>query len=850
MGVTPLNYHSTLVNKSHQMMNSTQKRRSFKRRRVEHNGNSWSWLAGLTLLCGIVVSPIEAVPMNSGFVRIHNHPLVGVGGLQFWHQRVARDVTAVNQPQSASLQQQKDKDMLIQGSSTEITMDQPQGQCLLDGEYVPETTVFCEKQVGCRAIQKTGHCCPDYKCDCQKDGKTYLNGDKLVDPETPCTVCYCQGGEILCSSVTCFHRDDCTPKYIPGVCCPEYDNCPVASSVNKTLTTTTSTTAKPELPPIADDNKPKITIKEITKPTEIRITDDNKVIPVPQMLKPTTTSTTTTTTTTTTMPTLPAIVSTTAMPAVTENTPIQADAINGKLSESTQPGIQSTIVDTNHNVVNGNTGTKLGINSGDTLKLTASVAYPQSVHPTTTVLANGLTSTVQPQLAMENSGEVEDPVPALSVFSTQGLPEDPSKVNIKREYFITTESIAPAAGGQAVYGDGVLASGEYSNAELIYGSQSNPTTSGHQALHQSSAELDADTAGSDNIYHIILTTDGPRLTSTSENYLALKGTSSTEGSPFEDVAPIAVDAAPVEPKPQAPATTEGPELSKHEHVHQHLDDEEPEIPLEINPAYPSLPADDFSIRGDNNYQLSDNDDIGEEPRSIGGGHIGHGHHLMLHHELHHDTMAKNSKHLDDASFGSGSGSGNGMDMIVEDMSVIMASSTEGSGGMDLNAKPLDTMEMERSMKKSPEVIEIMYSAEDSSSEETHITNSTDFQEKEKKNTEDSSLESMENLKPLEESLVSGEFGSGSGDGELKTELKLKEREPTTPKPYKAASSGDIDELTDSSGNGPQDDPKEDAESLKLDDPTSDATADAEKSPKGNILSVKVHQDKALHEELV
>lgn len=149
--------------------------------------------------------------------------------------------------------------------------------------------------------------------DCQKDGKTYLNGDKLVDPETPCTVCYCQGkvlesfsdpkwkgktttattssnhrgqenciwttkfyfycqcwccfenhccccywssilelmqfvlrkyfilltftlspcflsldigGEILCSSVTCFHRDDCTPKYIPGVCCPEYDNCP------------------------------------------------------------------------------------------------------------------------------------------------------------------------------------------------------------------------------------------------------------------------------------------------------------------------------------------------------------------------------------------------------------------------------------------------------------------------------------------------------------------------------------------------------------------------------------------------------------------------------------------------
>lgn len=125
------------------------------------------------------------------------------------------------------------------------------------------------------------------------------------------------------------------------------------------------------------------------------------------------------------------------------------------------------------------------------------------------------------------SDNVEDPVPSLSLFSTQGLPEDPSKVNIKREYFITTEGV-PA---QAYDG---LGSGEYSNAELIYSGQSSLSASAQQSLsglHQTSAELDADTAGSDNIYHIILTTDGPRLTTTSENYLALKGTSSssTEG---------------------------------------------------------------------------------------------------------------------------------------------------------------------------------------------------------------------------------------------------------------------------------------------------------------------------------
>lgn len=29
--------------------------------------------------------------------------------------------------------------------------------------------------------------------DCEKDGKTYANGYKLVDPDTPCRVCYCKG---------------------------------------------------------------------------------------------------------------------------------------------------------------------------------------------------------------------------------------------------------------------------------------------------------------------------------------------------------------------------------------------------------------------------------------------------------------------------------------------------------------------------------------------------------------------------------------------------------------------------------------------------------------------------------
>lgn len=36
--------------------------------------------------------------------------------------------------------------------------------CMKDGFEVPKADVHCEKRVGCRAIQKTGQCCPDYQC--------------------------------------------------------------------------------------------------------------------------------------------------------------------------------------------------------------------------------------------------------------------------------------------------------------------------------------------------------------------------------------------------------------------------------------------------------------------------------------------------------------------------------------------------------------------------------------------------------------------------------------------------------------------------------------------------------------
>lgn len=34
------------------------------------------------------------------------------------------------------------------------------------------------------------------------------------------------GGEVTCNDVSCYIRDDCKPRYVQGVCCPTYDNCP------------------------------------------------------------------------------------------------------------------------------------------------------------------------------------------------------------------------------------------------------------------------------------------------------------------------------------------------------------------------------------------------------------------------------------------------------------------------------------------------------------------------------------------------------------------------------------------------------------------------------------------------
>ncbi|XP_042912941.1 uncharacterized protein [Parasteatoda tepidariorum] len=83
----------------------------------------------------------------------------------------------------------------------------------------------CEVKPGCRAVRRTGHCCPDYVCGCEHNGRMYRDGDEIRDSQNPCYTCHCQGSSIACAFIDCFFRVDCAPEYVPGECCPRYTNC-------------------------------------------------------------------------------------------------------------------------------------------------------------------------------------------------------------------------------------------------------------------------------------------------------------------------------------------------------------------------------------------------------------------------------------------------------------------------------------------------------------------------------------------------------------------------------------------------------------------------------------------------
>ncbi|KMY89622.1 uncharacterized protein Dsimw501_GD22225 [Drosophila simulans] len=616
-------------------------------------------------------------------------------------------------------------------SSASPEQQQPQGQCLQDGLWVAESATRCQYQTSCRAIQRTGHCCPDYKCDCEKDGKTYANGDKLVAPDTPCTVCYCKGGEIVCSPVTCFRRDDCMPKYVPGRCCPEYDNCPILDNnpplASEPVSSSTTSTAKPMAVAQPAGFNWNITIKEITKPTEIRITDDNKAKPSIPTRKQSNLMLTTEgpapPVTSSSVDSTTAGSAGAAGAAATTAAAAAAPAISSTAAAATSPATAATPTDATATPVPSQDGNQKALPGGtESLKLIASVGY------------------IERPLSPSSSIIVEQQVKPLVTYNADGLQpltsNDPSKVNIKREY--TTEG-------------STLSTKNYEESALPIFVQNGFRDS---LVEPSDGELEPDTAGSDNIYHIISTTEGPGT--------VVKVTTDAPPKPSETSPTIQTVITPNTTKSDVESSSDSvavssempPASSTH---HMDVDDDVPQV--ESNPAYPSLPEDDFSLR-DVNFPLVELEDIAEsekdEPRSIPSPfEVDH-----RHVKLAPDTS------LD----GSGSGSGGGDIDLYQDKS----STTEEmmASGSSIH-------------EKSSLVPLLMYSGEDISGE-TRIQNGSDLQ--------------LEKISQGEEMEL--------GSGEI--------REPVTPK-TNSVSTLEIDELGSGAGQVGGVDPKADAESLKLDE---------------------------------
>nr|XP_036233489.1 serine-rich adhesin for platelets isoform X2 [Bactrocera oleae]XP_036233559.1 serine-rich adhesin for platelets isoform X2 [Bactrocera oleae] len=793
---------------------------------------------------------------------------IGNGGDHSPILRLRRDISA------KLILQEQPKEISSTVEPVPAVVDQPQGQCLLDGVLVMETTVTCEKQVGCRAIQKTGQCCPDYKCDCQKDGRIYLNGDKLVDPETPCTVCYCQGGEILCSSVTCFHRDDCKPKYIPGRCCPEYDNCPVSifdpshngnqshnPSAPKETNAAIASLGQPVQKTVPQNTK--ITIKEITKPIEIRITDANKAIPIQQIFKP---QATITTRIATTESTSTAITDGSAATQMTASVPTSTPIITTDLEDSISDESTSTVTITGSNVNNDSNSSfgldnnrqiiipvNGGINNGESLKLSASVAYSSTKPNTVKVVLpqsaasaensnndKGEVSAVVEQLNEDNSEILE--------FGAQELPHDAffndsTKINIKRENLATTERTISAEPIE-----------EYDFPQLLVGNGGGQNDS---LQSQGSFDFEPETADSDNVYHIILTTSGPRMDGNTDGFVNFKQSEDIQLPSFEIQASASnPQGAVILPPPQLSNFTSSPlhmksttqkykvlandltstshniftsteqlalsfistESPKHssENGH-HVEEEETALTVESNPAYPSLPEDDFSLR-DVNFPINEGDDAvetdeKEEQRSIPF------------------DVFRSRKPVEE-------GSGNGVEFMEASSTAIYEAC------VDCTTKNLS--------KLSAKVALFMNSAEDLFAE-TSIYNNSDFISDRFSRLAINATNSDSN-ESIEMQLTS-ELGSGDS-AEVKKKLE-KRREPTTPRPRPSSAVAiDIDELSGNpSGDGKSDpnvDPKLDAESIKADEDLEDGIVKQETGLKEDVLTViaKPKEERTVEEVLL
>lgn len=268
----------------------------------------------------------------------------------------------------------------------------------------------------------------------------------------------------------------------------------------------------------------KITIKEITKPVEIRITDDNKAIPIHQILKPTSPSATSIRASTTQSPSSTVKVRE-APPLSTAS--LTSTSITNKTNNASEDSVVVIYSANLKNLTEIEVNDKADVINPSTPQsvLNAEENLPKapltvSQHPNQ---AKAIESSVVPRLSIENNGgeslkllpsvaystlssptdmapeAYEKVAPSLSVFADRDSSADPSKVNIKREFLMTTEE-------------------EGTNSNVTQPQQDSPSS--YIGLLE---EIEPEAAESDNIYHIIATTEGATngsTTNTKSKYLA------------------------------------------------------------------------------------------------------------------------------------------------------------------------------------------------------------------------------------------------------------------------------------------------------------------------------------------
>ncbi|KAK9886124.1 hypothetical protein WA026_014910 [Henosepilachna vigintioctopunctata] len=178
--------------------------------------------------CGVIIGSLAY------FIVISNNVNAGPAS-----RRLAREIyPEVEQENDSSQSQVCVIGDVVYGWYETIPAELPCFKCRCEPPRALCQIMQCKRQkLGCKMVHRPNQCCPDYQCECEYNNKKYSNGERLGTlPGDECKVCYCRGGEIKCTDVSCYIRNDCEGKRVPGQCCPKYDHCPIRDHLERMAT--------------------------------------------------------------------------------------------------------------------------------------------------------------------------------------------------------------------------------------------------------------------------------------------------------------------------------------------------------------------------------------------------------------------------------------------------------------------------------------------------------------------------------------------------------------------------------------------------------------------------------------